>query len=294
MSTTDDIKTFKEKRTRWIECLSGEDPNSVRVQLYELTWNAAAFRVINEARGLAPAVLESEVEGEGEVNGLLHCLLDQCFFHSQLLAIRRLSDEYGLEGKKGVFSLASLIEDMRENACLFNRGNMFAAEGLEYDVDSAERHIEIDELSGASAEKRSPGDTIRPQVFEGLKGKVTEVTETSIKIRTYVHTFLAHSATPNSRAYKKADDIRIELGDLWRAHESLCRTAEFLSGPILNAGGHAYLARPQGDQFVYIDKPLVTPENVAQLREYWKAYEKQTQAWQAWNVSELVSPVSGP
>ena len=100
-----------------------------------MIWNAAAFRVINEARRLAPPAEEDTVQ----LNGLVHELIDEGFFEGQLLAIRRLTDRYPITGDRrgyDVWSLTSLLNDMQDHAVLMTRANFFAAEGLEYDVDS--------------------------------------------------------------------------------------------------------------------------------------------------------------
>lgn len=141
MTTTKDFPAFVEQRQLWIECFSGEDPNSVCKQLYQMIWNAAAYRIVNEARRLAPLAKEGGVQ----LNGMMHRLIDSCFWDSQVLAVRRLMDIYPIEEQeskkrdKSVFSLTGLLEDMEHHVHFLTRGNILAAEGLEYDADAVRR-----------------------------------------------------------------------------------------------------------------------------------------------------------
>ena len=69
---------FKIKHELWVDCLAGESRNSIRNQIYEMVWNAAVFKVINEARRISPI----NAEGYIEANGMIHEFIDKCFFDS--------------------------------------------------------------------------------------------------------------------------------------------------------------------------------------------------------------------
>ncbi len=202
MASEKTLERFKARRALWIRCFDDRDRHSIMSQTYRMVWNFAAFRVINEARRIAPPAEEGTVQ----LNGLVHELIDEGFFEGQLLAIRRLTDNYPIVDDhrgRGVWSLISLLNDMQEHAVLMTRTNFFAAEGLEYDVDSVrqranehldrvlgegrvvftpteldwqrlqERHRQLDFLSGVGAEHRSSEDTVRVEVIERLKEMVT-------------------------------------------------------------------------------------------------------------------------
>ena len=79
---------FKAKHKIWIQHLCGDDRNSIFAQIYRMIWNAAVFEIINESRRVATV----DSEGNKELNGMLHRFIDTCFFESQLMAIRRLTD----------------------------------------------------------------------------------------------------------------------------------------------------------------------------------------------------------
>jgi len=307
-SQTPEYGTFKAKRQFWIDCLSGGDPHAIRRQLTAMTWDAAAYRVVNEARRLAPPAEDGGVE----LNGLMHRLIDKCFFESQMLAIRRLTDVYNLKGKKSVYALTALLKDMEENTSLITRAHIFAAEGLAYDDkavyddlqqcraertmggekfwvepnvlawgQSARRHEQIDRLAGTSEQSRSPGDCVSSDVFVRLQKKLGDATS---EVKKCVDKFVAHAATLESRSYARMQDIGLTLNHLWEAHKSLCQVTHFVSVVLLGDSMGPPLPTPQYDQFAYIDRPLVTTEKVAFLEEEWRKYSKETQEWPSWGL----------
>jgi len=305
---TPEYGTFKAKRQFWIDCVSGKDPHAIRRQLTGLIWNAAAYRVVNEARLLAPPAEDGGVE----LNGLMHRLIDKCFFESQIVAIRRLMDTYPVYGKRGVYSLTGLIHDMEENTTLMTRAHIIAAEGLAYDQEAVRdnylsyvaerraagemsyyvppelqwhisdtRHQEIDRLSGTTEKNRSPCDCVSLDVFVRLEKKLGDATG---EVKKCVDKFVAHAATLESRSYARMQDIGVTLNHLWEAHKSLCQVTHFVSVVLLGDSMGPPLPTPQYDQFAYIDRPLVTTEKVAFLEEEWRKYSKETQEWASWGL----------
>ncbi|MHC4441127.1 MAG: PGN_0703 family putative restriction endonuclease [Planctomycetota bacterium] len=300
---------FRQKRDEWIRCLADtDDRNSLLNQLYWMTWNAAVFEVINEARRHAPTASSGDVK----LNGMVHRLINTCFFESQSIAIRRLTDQGGLKGKRGVFSLTSLIEDMKKNVHLLTRENLFLAEELPIDpepirkqrdeylqqknrdgekpfstppeLNSARivrRHIEIDKLCEVSAENRSPYDTIKTKIFDAMLDKLNTCQE----VISHVNKFVAHAATPGSRATVNADDTGITLGHLRRAHEVLCRTLDLLDLYLLTRTNRRFLASAIFDKFEYIDRPLINTEKIEYLEEAWRRFEEETHKWSSNNLS---------
>jgi hypothetical protein len=258
-----------------------------------MIWNSGVYRVILKAWELAPRT----DKGVAQFNVPIAQFIDHTFWDSQILATRRLDDSCDIKGKRGVYSLASVIKDVKKNVHLLTRRNIFAVEGLEYDLSTAtkrynalrseNRHNAIDELSGVSSNNRSPSDTVRKEVFDGLSRKMSQACE---QVKIIADKFVAHSATPESRAQKEADTIELELSDLTGAHEALCRTAKFLFWCILNRG---LFVSPWGTAhplaLAYLDRPLVMPEYMAQLQSEWDECFKQPEAWEPWPVSEVLA-----
>jgi hypothetical protein len=151
------LDKLKDKREVWMHCLSDKnDGNSIFHQIHNMVWDMGVFKIINESLRVAPPAKEGGVQ----LNGVIWHLIDHCFFESQMLAIRRLVDnlglnalkeatkqkskertvkEFGLTGKGGVYSLKILIFDIKENIDFLTRENLFKLNGLEYDVELIER-----------------------------------------------------------------------------------------------------------------------------------------------------------
>ena len=271
-----------------------------------MAWDAAAFQVVNKARGLAP----SEPEGGVQLNGLMHRLLDRGFFISQMVAVRRLMDTYPLEGKQAVYSLIGLLKDMCDNRCLFTREAMLDAEGLEYDYEPIrkkadqyaieqeraghtayslppnlawftheDRHKDIDRLVDTRSQNRQPNDTIPEEVFANLKHKVEAACE---DVKNHATKFIAHASTPGSRAQVN----QITLNHLWEAHRNLCQVTGFLAIYILGDSCPPFLTVPQYNQFKYIERPLIDRDQVGELQELWQQFDKDCRDWSQWGLND--------
>jgi hypothetical protein len=284
------LEQLKARRELWIRCLDGNDRHSIMRQITRMVWNTAAFRVVNEARRIAPPAQEGGVQR----NGLMHRLLDDGFFAGQMLAIRRLTDAYPIVGdprNRAVFSLTSLLDDMRKHAHLMTRANVLAAEGLEYSADPQDfdcyaelRHADIDALAGVAPENRCPEDAVRPEVMAHLKRKLLAACK---DLHVHVDKFIAHAATPESRQAVAADTAAITLNHLYVAHEAICKVANFVDVYLLTGTSHGMLAVPQYNHFAYLDRPLVSREGISILRQTWDAYDKETHDWTLWGLEEL-------
>jgi len=250
-----------------------------------------------------------------EMNGMMHDLFDRCFFDTQLLRIRRLTDSYPLTGPKGVFSLRSLLKDMKKCSNLMTRESLFAVEGLEYDYEVVrkqeaeyfaqhgiagsgalfipnnlcpelveKRHREIDALAGVDKSMRRPEDIINIRVFNYLITKI----DTAVKdINMRVDKYIAHATTPESRTYNNAEETSLTLGHLWDTTKTICQVANFVDTYLLSRSSHSFLPTPQYNQFKYIDKPLISANNIEILSEKWHKFHKETDLWASWGLEEF-------
>jgi len=302
------LARFRAKRAEWIEWLQGEDPNSILNQIYDMIRRAAVFRVINRARYLAPPLDNGGVA----LCGLVHEFIDRCFIDSQFNAIRRLLDRHPADGKKSVYSLYRLVADMETHASLFTRENILAAQGIEYDYarlrkawqeeerkliesgatswcvppeydwgPSEDRHKHLDRLTRVSQSDRTRNDVVRPEVLAALKDGLKELDE----IRTYADKNIAHAASRESREAYNADQIRMTLGHIWRAHEVICRITNVLSRFILTGTHHIFLPLFEPRWIEYVDRPFVDPKDTNQLVETWGAYWEEISSWVDWPPS---------
>jgi hypothetical protein len=303
---------FCERRDLWLRCLSGDDRHSLSRQIQRLVWHAAAFRVVNESRRLAPPAKGGGVK----LNGLVHELIDHGFFTSQAVAVRRLLDGYKLDDpKRGVYSLVSLLEHMRSHAGLITRRHVFDAEQLAYDYSSIKeehikyrderreageraygvpwrlnyhqherRHVALDRLCGVIASQRSESDSVKPAVFETLRDRLQEAGQ---GFQQLVDKYLAHAASPESRGLVNADNGSVTLAELWEMHKVVCQVANFVSVYVLGSHNLGFLALPQYDQFRYITHPLAREEAVPELQTTWKEFEKEIHQWALWGLDEF-------
>ena len=289
---------LENKFEEWEGWIFGGDIHSLRNQISNMIWDAAVFLTINEARKYAP----TNDKGDPQLNDATHGLINRCFFRTQVSMIRSILDR-----RTDVVSLWHLIVDMESNRKLLTRENILAAHGYPYDfkkkraelnqirlqkgsdgvkgkdlincAHSKQMHKNIDFIAGISPSERKPNDTFRREVFEWLQERLS-----GLKIICdYVNKFLAHSATPESRASIKADEIKPTLGRVLDAHKVICETAEFVSMKILNQGFGNFLAIPQYDQLKYFDKPWVSEDALKKLDSFWNQYDKETRKWLHWD-----------
>lgn len=276
-----DFAELSEKRKEWIECLDGNDRNSIRQQIVRMTWNVAAYRMVIEARRLA----RPSSDGGVELNGMVNELLDQSFAQSHMIAIRRLTDASGLTGKKGVYSLGSLIGDIKSCREALTRENVLKLDGRPYDIADLQakeasyhaeklaegtpayhvparlasfpierRHEDLDRLSGVRSDARQPNDTVQEIVLDRLLQRLNDACS-SLDI--HVNKFIAHSATPGSREIVGADSAVLTYGQLWEAHQVVCEVAGYINVRLLGGSSLHPLATATFDQFQFIERPLV-------------------------------------
>src|SRR5262249_22546335 len=127
-----------------------------------------------------------------------------------------------------------------------------------------ERHRSIDRLCAVRPDARQKSDTIRLQVLEHLRQRLFDECN---ELEIFVNKFIAHGATLGSRAIVGADSVTIKYGRLWSAHRVVCQVASLVNVQLLGGASLHPLATPQFDQFAYIDRSLVTGENVELLRK---------------------------
>ena len=302
------MDNLKAKIREWEEWLAGDDANSIRNQIWNMISGFAVFQSINECRKHAP----KNDKGEVELNGPVHRFIDRCFFETQAIAIRRLLDRGPSSGKKSVTSLYVLIDDMQKHCHLLTRGTIIDAHGYPYDYENEARritnetfadrgsgvqmmgqdygncklsefaHKRIDSLAGVQASYRSRNDAIKTQVFDWLKGRLSGCEE----IKNFVDKFLAHPASPESRAFLEPNESDVTLRRITNAHETICQTAMFISQMgILSEGNGVVAVLPsvQYDYFEHIDKPWATRDTVDRLRNSWTIYKRKTDDWCHWD-----------
>jgi hypothetical protein len=294
--TTQPIEYLKAKFAEWRNMLLGEDPNSIRKQIYEMIFDSAVFQCINESRKYAA----KNDKGDIKQNRMAHDFITQSFFKTQLLSIRRLTDN-----RSDVYSLYRLIEDVKENSSILTRKNILDSRNLPYDYEKAiatfkketgyikgpfmvppeiasseDIHKRIDSIVGVAADKRNPDDLIPINTLKQFNDKLASIDE----LCKYVNKFIAHSATPESRKVIP-DEIEGALGKVLNAHKIICETASFIGNNLLFCGFGSFLSISrygqfdQFDLFEYLDEPIASKETIEKLREFWEKYRRETEQW---------------
>lgn len=294
---------LKERFDEWKDWLLGDDVHSISKQIHSMMWDSTVYQSINESRAYAA----TDAEGQIELNSMVHHFIDKCFFETQMMAIRRLLDRETRHGDRSVISLWRLLSDMEKHASLLTRENILACLDLPYDYEKAREdilkrypdtngvkvmgddykqcsyseyaHRCIDTLADANALQRSSADAVRMAVVQWIKERL----EKCMTIREYVNKFLAHPATPESRARVLDEETKITLGLIFDAHEIICQIAEFVGqNMFLRSIGNPLPTLPF-DQFQHFEKPWVTEETLKTLHEWWRSYRVSTDNWLKWN-----------
>lgn len=295
----------------WSDCLRGNDENSVFRQISVMIWDAAIFRFVLESR-------QTQIEKKPDdppLNVSFQSFLDRNYFQAQAAFIRRLADKsrYGLIGKKSIYSLYSLIDDISKRRTELTRETFFRLRQIPYDYSklqqaekefiaqqlgenrsefkippefdwevSADAHTTFDRLCSVQAQNRKPQDIISEKVFSRLKNRLDLCSD----ITNYVDKYVAHSATPESRTLENVDSVKITLKHIWDAHKIIYEVAEFLS-LILFSEGHVPLAWKSPTLFDNWEAPLLESEDINRLELVYKEYGEETTKWQLEDVNNL-------
>jgi len=275
----------------WVDCLKGVDTNSIFQQISTMIWDTAIFRIIIEAR-------KSQIRKNPhnpELNRAYHSFIDRNYFQSQSVCIRRLTDKsYGLTGKKGVYSVSALLNDISIFRPELTREKLFILQEVPFELnnqisfskidafDVEEIHQYFDKISGTTANNRSPNDLIDEKVFLCLKDKFAECKV----ITDYVDKFVAHSSSPESRSVQNGKQLDLTFQKLWKAHQIIFKTANFIS-LILFSTTQIALPIPHPSYFFSWDKPLFDKEEINLARKEFEKYRDETSKWTFTNMVEV-------
>lgn len=301
----------------WIDCLKGNDENSIFKQITIMIWDTAIFRFILESR----QIQVGRNPNNPPLNASFHSFIDRNYFQAQVAFIRRLADKsrYGLTGRKGIYSLYSLLDDISKRRTELTREVFIELRHLPYDYtdlqrgekefiaqqakenksafwippkfnwqDSAQAHGTFDRLCGVQIRERTPQDVMSEKVFSKLKDKLDLCSD----ISNYVDKYVAHSATPESRTKENVDSAKITLKQVWDAHQIIYEVAEFLS-MVLFSMGNIPLAWKSPSLLKNWESALVESEDISQLELVYKKYEEETTRWRLEGVNNLWNWIEG-
>jgi hypothetical protein len=298
---------FKIERARWLELLTGDDRNSIRVQLCALSWDLAAFETIGEAIRSAPR----NQDGSAEFPPLVFNLIRIGFYANFFISLRRITD-----ANPRTVSLVSILKKMQANAACLTRSEILSAENIPYDYSCArkkqdemlraeiaystgglcippeldwerfeERHATLDRLMGVTRATRDPSNAIPKAVFSRLLGKVNRVVR---EAKDYTNKFVAHAELPGPKRLK-VEQLQITHGKLVECCKCLGQVFNFMRSEILGAGGGPLLPFPVGDHLAYLDRPIASAETMSKLREKWDKMLDASWTESAWSIDDYES-----
>ncbi|MGY6217262.1 hypothetical protein ACW73L_19085 [Methylolobus aquaticus] len=276
------LAAFRGCRKRWYEWLCGDDEHSISKQLTTIIWDDAIFRTLNEARRLSA----EHPSSEKGFNADLLDLLDRSFVAYQVMALRRLIDPGFHDPKRGVISLARLLADIETHSHLLTREHYICFDGTPFDgpLDETDQlrtlmrermHRTFDILSRTGPAARSRKDLIEPALLRN----VSRTLDTCGDFREYANKFLAHAAAPSESRQRVRAETRITLDKFDVAYRVVVRAASFVGIGILFERSLGDVPTPQYNLLENLDKPMVPPDELDMLAEFWQARVDEVGKW---------------
>lgn len=312
---SDDYQAFRARHALWLRAMRGDydgDPHAIVPNLIALTWKIACFRLILRGRELSTR----RTPGNTRLSPLVHGLLDRTFVDAVLMGVRRLvgsrssrNPESLEDPKRGTYSVSALLVDLEACRGLVTREHLLQLDGLPLDADAVRRaegeflsqtcsvsgeaewvnvpphlnwrlvegrHLEIDWLCCVQRKDRHASDSLHPSRLSALRTHVYEATE---GIHLWADKYIAHIASPDSRATALSDQVTLQFSDLWKAHEALCRVVATLDAYILSRNTQIFLPLPLPSDLAYLDEPLLDTADLPELREFRRQMEKDFQGF---------------
>jgi hypothetical protein len=299
----------------WKACLKGDDRNSIFNQITAMLWDTAIFRVVWESQ----KEKFNKNPQAPRINNQLYPFIYRNYFHAQSANIRRLTDPHSsLSGKYGTYSLGAIINNIKEYREELTREKYLGFRGFSYDYSKIqekemefilnhphektlliseeldwykikEAHEAFDKLSQTNVNNRKPKDLINEHLLNHLQTKLADCRE----INLYVNKFIAHSATPESRAEINEEEYKITLKKIWDAHEIIFKIANFLS-VVLFSTDNMPLAIEHPSFFEFWDEPFFDEkEAFDKVRKSFENYRVETETWMISSVKDVWSWIAG-
>lgn len=286
------LEAYRDKRYEWLswyELRKGE-PNTVQQQLFTMMFLDMEYRLLASARHGADQTFSAQ-------SGLLAHFLDQGYVATQVLAIRKL-----LDGRKDVFSLRRLLQDISDHRQLITRENYVCHDGLPYDSEawqsqaqgvevqiwgiqapglgrflgSRVRHEMFDKLSGVPPAARQREDLIKVDIFAKLKNLL--MNSTAEKIVLLSHKFFAHAATEDSRGTLAFSGIK--LTDVDEVQRAFVRVERAITDLLLFiAIARQVVPMPPLGMLNGLEHPYASTEAIKKMDTIWDQLAEERNQW---------------
>lgn len=297
----DRLARYRERMTVWDEWLSEDPEHSIWKQIYQMLWNDAVFRIICEARRLAQKHPSPEVG----FNDAISNFIDQSYVATQLMAIRRLTEQ---SRHNDAISLRRLLQDLKDNVDLFTREIYVCHDGLPFDPEPAKArsleripkskkgkftgmvspdgpdawaaseraHAAFDCLISNKPPLRSRTERLDSRIFDQIASKLGGCDS----IGKIASKFIAHAADTGSRRKLKSS---VPMDQITRCQKAVCQVASYICGPLLYIGSSNLLPIPQYGHLQDMDKAWVTTEDLPKLKKFWLDHDEKLEAWVSGN-----------
>lgn len=285
-------RNLLDRIDRWKVAFEDKE-NGIKAVLAEMVWDFAAFDMAAEI----VRINYDEAPSRGRLNRTLFDLLRQGYWAKMLINSRRLLEAESLNGKYGVYSLRSVLNDVE--AALPKLSRKIYVEHLcqaEYDLARLEHeqdmrlraegvvwgdpaltksryaHDNFDKICGICSTDRSSDDRPQLNFLSDVKSQINSLDD----LVQYVNKRVAHSASIESRR-----GVSLPEFDLSKAKDALrvlFEAANYLGGLFANTGmgGLAYSFH---DQFEGLDVAMVSNDQLNKLRERWARFEAEVHDW---------------
>ncbi len=304
---------YRDCLKRWQGWLF-EDEHAIWQQIHRMLWNDMVFRTINECRRLAA---ENPDDAVG-FNPTILEFIDQSYASTQLLAIRRLTEQ---ARSNDAISIPRLLRDMKSAKELFTREHFVCHDGLLFDgtlarekfskqvqteepnrgkivmtrlptsgheaFDTTElAHNHFDALLRGGTGHRSRDDRLDPAIFDNLNSKLGFLGD----INKVTSKFIAHAADGTSRKTLNSRERTVTLNKISACHRAIVRIATYISNDLLYFGQSDLIPITQFDLLKNLDKGLVTSRNLKQLNNFWDCRAREVEKYVNGNWREKFKP----
>jgi hypothetical protein len=295
------LARYRKLRATAFQLLRGDEEHSIWEQMVTLFWRDASYRLFNEARRTA-----SDERPNAAISGLLGEFLDAAYILFEVTAISRLTDPPSSEPERGLVSLPTILQLLRDNRELITREMFVAFDGSPYDPtppmtterftevrwvarepwdDSEQRHLLFDRLSRRSPDRRKRSDLVHSKVLTMLERKLAIPTIRSI--RSHRNKVISHAADRASRT--GLTPLGLSMASIDEAHLALLQVTETLAtaltGEILIGGP---VPQPQFDFLEKIDLPFAFRDDLGELEAYFFSHLRVREDWSRDAVSTVL------
>lgn len=287
--------TLKPRIDNWRTAFSDET-TGIHKTLDDLIWQYASFRVVIRIVYIAK---QRRNPDRLPLNEMVFDMIAEGYWARLLIAIRRLLDPTAIAGNRGVYSLRSVLQDIKACGPKINRRiYVEAIWEADYDLPALEAahwkelreaagksvwgdprlinsrlaHEHFDFLSGTMAENRSEDDHMDLRIIERAEARVAKLDS----IADHVTVHLAHSGNTTSREGKLLDNFG--MPEARECLKELKEIADLVGMWFCRASG-AGLATFIGEKFEGLDVAMIETEQIPELERIWQEVDQDVAAW---------------